>query len=87
MKKVAQDYAAELALVNMPPAVLASVETKAIQLGQKEEQQEYYKHIRKRLARQRLQKYNALYKMCTTVCNSAQSFFYNQLEKNDLFLI
>lgn len=87
MKKIAQDYAAELALVNMPPAVLTTLETKAIELGQKEEQQEYYKRIRKRLLRQRIKKFNTLYSYFTTVYNAAQIVFYNQPEEKGLFTI
>ena len=87
MKQVANDYTAELAAADMPPAILTNLDTKRQNAVTKEITQEYYKRIRKRLARQRLQKYNALYKYCTTVRNAAQSVFYDQDEERGLFTL
>jgi hypothetical protein len=87
MKKVADEYVAELTAADMPPAILLDLDTAAENVGDKELDQEYYKRIRKRLARQRLQKYNALYKYCTTARNAAQVVFVNQKEERELFSI
>ncbi|MGE0635551.1 MAG: hypothetical protein AB7G44_15310 [Bacteroidia bacterium] len=87
MKQIANDYTAELAAAGMPPAILTNLDTKRQNAVDKEITQEYFKRIRKRLARQRLKKYNTLYKICTTVRDAAQSVFYNQDEERGLFSI
>jgi hypothetical protein len=87
MKKVADDYVAELAAADMPPAILTNLQTKQQNCVQKEIEQEYFKRIRKRLARQRIKKYNALYKMCTSVRDAAQSVFINEPEERGLFTL
>jgi len=87
MKRVAADYTAELAAVNMPPSVINNLETKQQNAVQKEIAQEYFKRIRKRLARQRIKKFNNLYKICITVRDTAVSVFYNDAERRKLFEI
>ena len=78
---------AELAAADMPPAILTNLQTKQQNCVQKEIEQEYFKRIRKRLARQRIKKYNALYKMCTSVRDAAQSVFINEPEERGLFTL
>ncbi|MCG3167646.1 MAG: hypothetical protein POELPBGB_03440 [Bacteroidia bacterium] len=85
MKEVAGDYVAELTAVNMPPSVLTNLENAAEHLGDMELAQEYYKRIRKRLLRQRIQKYNRLYSFFIQVNKAAQSVFYNDEERRGLF--
>jgi hypothetical protein len=87
MKRIANDYLTELTAAGMPPAILTNLDTKQQNAVNAELAQEYYKRIRKRLARQRLQKFNALYKYCTTVRNAAQAVFCNQEEEKGLFSI
>ena len=87
MGRVAQDYTAELAAVNMPPATITNLETAADNLADKELQQEYYKRIRKRLLRGRIKKYNKLYNFFTNVNSAAQIVFSDDEERRALFVI
>lgn len=87
MKEVAQDYVAELTAVNMPLSVITNLENTANILGDRELAQEYYKRIRKRLLRQRIQKYNKLYSFFTTVNKAAQIVFKDDAQRRGLFTL
>lgn len=87
MKKVAQDYTAELTAVDMPASVITNLETAAHNIVQAEIEQEYYKRIRLRLTTQRMKKFNALYKTCKLVNSAAQIVFFDKKEEAGLFEI
>lgn len=87
MKKIAQDYTAELTAVDMPAAIITNLETVAHNIVQAEIQQEYYKRLRLRLTTQRIKKFNALYAICKQVNSAAKNVFYNQKEEAGLFEI
>lgn len=87
MKRVAADYTAELAAVNMPPAMLTTLDTKQQNCVQKEIAQEYFKRIRKRMLRQRIKKFNNLYSYFVTVNSAAQLVFINEPEERGLFAV
>jgi hypothetical protein len=87
MKRIANDYAAELAAVGMPAGVLTNLDLRQQNAVNAELEQEYYKRIRKRLARQRLQKFNSLYRTCTRVRDAAESVFAQDKERKGLFVV
>ncbi len=87
MKKIAEDYSAELAAVGMPAILLTNLGTKTQTILEKETQQEYFKHLRIRYSSQRVEKMNNLYEFCKTVNSAAQSVFYNEPEEKGLFII
>jgi hypothetical protein len=85
MIKIANDYPAELAAVNMPASVLTNLQAKQQNAVQKEIAQEYFKRMRKRLARQRVKNFNTLYGFFTRINNAAQIVFANEKEERELF--
>lgn len=86
MRKVAIDvYAAELAAVNMPPALITELETVQINLSDKELAQEFFKRIMLRQTRLRIEKFNRLHSFIVTVHRAAQSVFVNDMERKGLF--
>lgn len=87
LKKIADDYAPELAAAGMPATVLSTLQAKTETILEKETQQEYFKHLRIRYSRQRIEKLNKLYTYCTSVNNAAQVVFYNEPEERGLFTI
>jgi hypothetical protein len=87
MKKVADDYAADLSAVSMPPAVLTNLETAAQNVANKEIEQEYFKRKRLRYTRERMEKFNRLYAICKEVNTAAQSVFRNDYAKWQMFEI
>lgn len=87
MKKVADDYAADLAAVNMPAAVLTTLETAAQNVATKEIEQEYFKRKRLRYTRERMEKFNRLYAICKEVNTAAQSVFRNDYARWQMFEI
>ena len=87
MKKIADDYVSELASVGMPATVLPDLATKTANILEKETEQEYFKHLRIRYSRLRIDKLNKLYGFCVTVNSGAQSVFYDKPEERALFNI
>lgn len=87
MLQIATDYSTELAAVNMPPTLLPDLQNVQQNAVQKEIAQEYYKRIRKRLLRQRIQKFNKLYSFFTTVNKAAQIVFKADEERRGLFTL
>ncbi|MGE0634893.1 MAG: hypothetical protein AB7G44_13025 [Bacteroidia bacterium] len=87
MRKIAQDYTAELTAVDMPASVISNLETAAHNIVQAEIEQEYYKRIRLRLTTQRMKKFNALYATCKLVNSAAQIVFFDKKEEAGLFEI
>ena len=87
MKKVADDYNAQLTAVGMPASVITNLENAADNLGNKEIAQEYYKRVRLRLTGQRIEKYNSLFANCKQVDQAAESVFRNDKERRRLFAI
>ncbi len=87
MKKIAADYSAELAAAGMPATFLSDFDATTQNLLQRETDQEYFKHLRIRYSRQRIEKMNTLYKYCTTINRASQSVFYNEPEERGLFTI
>jgi len=87
MKKIAEDYLTELNAVNMPASVMSNLETKTQEVLEKETTQEYYKHLRIRFSRLRIERLNKLYKYCTTVNSAAQVVFDDEPEEKALFNI
>lgn len=87
MKKIADDYQPELTTAGMPTSVLSILASKTTTLLEKETEQEYYKHLRIRYLRIRIEKMNRLYSYCTRVNRAAQVIFYNQVEERGLFTI
>lgn len=85
MKKVAEDYLAELTGAGMAMTVLDSLQTTQENLVQKETRQEYFKRLRLRFTRQRIEKFNHLYGFATTVNAAAQNVFREEAEKRALF--
>jgi len=71
----------------MPPTVLTNLDLKRQNAVQKEIEQEYFKRIRKRYARQRIKKFNKLYGFFTTVNSAAQNVFSEEEEKRGLFAL
>ena len=87
MKKVADDYAADLAAVSMPAAVLTNLEAAAQNVATKEIDQEYFKRKRLRYTRERMEKFNRLYAICKEVNDAAQSVFRNDYARWQMFEI
>ncbi len=71
----------------MPAGVLTNLDLRQHNAVNAELEQEYYKRIRKRLARQRLQKFNSLYRTCTRVRDAAESVFYLDEARRGLFVV
>jgi hypothetical protein len=87
MKKIAEDYSAELAAVGMPATLLTNLSTKTQTILEKETQQEYFKHLRIRYSSQRIEKLNKLYTFCSNVNKAAQIVFSNEPAERGLFII
>jgi len=87
MKKVADDYTAELTAKGMAPAVLTNLENAAKDIADREIAQEYFKRIRLRLTTQRMEKFNSLYAICKQVESAAESVFFDSEEHKGLFVI
>lgn len=87
MKKIAEDYSAELAAAGMPATLLTNMGTKTQTILEKETQQEYFKHLRIRYSSQRIEKLNTLYKFCSNVNKAAQIVFSNEPAERGLFTI
>lgn len=77
MKKIADDHLTPLNAAGMPATLLPNLETKTANILEKETMQEYYKHVRIRLVRERIDKHNKVYEFCTRTSEVAKLIFRN----------
>jgi len=75
IKKIADDHLVQLNAAGMPTTLLLNLETKTTAILEKETEQEYFKHVRLRLSRERIDKHNKVYAFCTTVSSVAKLIF------------
>jgi len=87
MKRVATDYTAELTVAGMPSGILINLNLKQQNAVNAVIEQEYFKRIRKKLARQRIKKFNTLYSFLSRVNHAAENVFIDEPEERGLFVV